>query len=247
MQKELKKYIGVVLLFLLYSIQSWAQNANLDYKSAIKIYNLSLYEQYNKTRHNSINSATHFEDSTTLFQILHSTIAFQWKGPKNNFNEIELSSLKFGKLGTKTEYIIDSTGVKYRVSGMDNWETNISFRYEYILNLNKSDDHKFVPTLGLGISVYFRQNLNHPTVSSSFPDVESYAGIRSYLTPGFTYYSSKKLFFDIDIPFCLFDTYYHGYRTDNPQLPVKERATKNYNFEVLAKRYSFRFGFGYKL
>ena len=101
-KNKMKKHILIILL-LLFIKNGWAQNTNLDYKNAIKIYNLTTYEEYQRSEKLNDTSSSYYNYTTTNFQILHPTIAFQWKTKKNNFQEIELTSFIIDKAVTKTE------------------------------------------------------------------------------------------------------------------------------------------------
>ena len=81
----MKNYILIILL-LLFIKNGWTQNTNLDYKYAIKIYNLTTFDEYRESK----SDTTAY--STKTLQILHPTVAFQWKTKKNNFHEIELTN-----------------------------------------------------------------------------------------------------------------------------------------------------------
>ena len=99
---QLRKFI-LIFLLLLFMKSGWTQNTNLDYKYAIKVYNLTTYDEYERSRKITDTSSIDYSYTTITFQILHPTFAFQWKTKKNNFHEIELTSFMLGKLVTKTE------------------------------------------------------------------------------------------------------------------------------------------------
>ena len=103
----MKNTIQYILAYssLLFIVNGWAQNTNLDFKNAIKIYNLSSYELNIKTEPiiNSPSGAYYF--TTVNSQFLHPTIAFQWKSKKNNFHEIELTDFSLNKMSAKIQII----------------------------------------------------------------------------------------------------------------------------------------------
>ena len=123
------KKISLLLLLVLVLKLGWTQNSNLDYKYAIKIYNLTSYEEYSE-------STSYINETRTSIQILHPTIAFQWNNDKRNSNEVELTNFKLGKLETKSETQDTVNGGKYNTE-YDIFSTVISARYEYILNFNR--------------------------------------------------------------------------------------------------------------
>jgi hypothetical protein len=237
----------LTLLLLIIAVKTgWTQNTNLDYKSALKIYNLTSFDEQTISRRLTASSPLYQYTNTTL-QILHPTIAFQWQSKKNNFHEIELTSLMLGKIGTQTEIINDTTNNGQTISGSDLKKTVISARYEYILNFNKSKNSKFVPSIGFGINPYFRQNNYSPKISSLFPTSEISVGMRAFITPRFTYFLTSKLFIDVNIPLCFFDTFYFAGKEDNPAISLLERTTNTFNFNLFPKVISGRIGIGLKL
>ena len=236
-------------LFLLIIVvkTGWTQNTNLDYKYALKIYNLTTYEEQLKSTRLNDTSSYRYQYTNTTLQILQPTIAFQWKSKKNNLHEIELTSLILGKIGTKTEIIEDTVNNGQIINGSDITRTAISIRYEYILNFNKNKDSKFVPSLGFGINPYYRQNNYSPKISSSYPTSEISVGMRAIITPRLTYFLSSKLFIDVNIPLCFFDTFYLVDKEDNPVIPVQGRTITTFNYNQFPKLFGGRLGIGLKL
>lgn len=240
------KLLTLTLMIIVFKI-GWGQNTNLDYKSALKTYNLTTFEEQSKSRRLNDTSSYRIQNSSTSLQILHPTIAFQWKSKKNNFHEIELTSLVLGKNGTKTEIINDTTNNSQIINGENLTTTAISLRYEYILNFNKSKDSRFVPSIGFGINPYYRQNNYSPKISSSFPTSEISVGMRTFITPRLTYFVNSKLFIDINIPLCFFDTFYFIDKEDNPSVPVQQRTITTFNYNQFPKILSGRLGVGLKI
>lgn len=241
--------IKLLLLIILTVIveKSWGQNSNLDFKSALKVYNLTLFEEQSKSR--TLNDSTSYrnQNSSTILQILHPTLAFQWKSKKNNFHEIELTSLVFGKNKTKTEIVNDSTNNSQTINGGDHTKTIISVRYEYIVNFKKLKESKLVPSIGFGINPYYRQANYSPIISSSFPNSEISVGVRNFITPRLTYFLSSNFFVDLNIPLCFFDTFILNDKENNPVIPVSHRSISSFNFDLFPTVLSGRIGVGLKL
>jgi hypothetical protein len=104
--KKSMKNKSLTSLLLIFLIQhAWTQNTNLDFKNALKLSNLTSFEEQTKSRRIDDTSSYYYITSNTTLQILHPTVSFQWKSKKHNFHEIELTSLAFGKNSTKTEII----------------------------------------------------------------------------------------------------------------------------------------------
>lgn len=244
--KQMKKYLLIVIL-LLFLKSGWTQNTNIDYKYAIKAYNLTTYDEFERTRTSSDSSSSIIHYTSTSLQILHPTIAFQWKTKKNNFHEVELTGFMLGKLSTSKEISDDTLNSGQTTSGYDLFTTSISARYEYILNFNKTKNSKFVPSIGFGINPYYKQDNYSPKVSSLYPTSEIYIGTKVFVTPRLTYYLSSKLFFDINIPLCFIDSYFLIDKEDDPALPIEERTVTTIDFEAFPKVFSGRIGIGIKI
>jgi hypothetical protein len=240
------KLLTLILLKIVVE-KSWGQNPNLDYKSALKVYNLTTFEEQTKSNKLNDSSSYQIQNSSTSLQILHPTIAFQWKSKKNNFHEIELTGFVLEKNNTKTEIINDTTNNGQTINGDDLTMTFISARYEYIVNFNKSKDSKLVPSIGFGINPYYRQNNYSPLTSNSFPTSEIIGGVRTFITPRLTYFLTSKLFVDLNIPLCFFDTYILTNKENKPSIPVSRRTISSFNFDSFPAALSARIGIGIKL
>jgi len=243
----MKKKLLTLLLIIIVAKIGWSQNTNLDYRSALKIYNLTTFDDQTKSRRLNNTSSYRYQYTNTTLQILYPTFAFQWRSKKNNFHEIELTSLMLGKIGTKTEIVNDTTNNRQTISGGDLTTTAISVRYEYIFNFNKSKDRKLVPSIGFGINPYYRQNNYLPKISSSFPLSDISIGMKAFITPRLTYFFTSKLFIEVNIPLCFFDTFYFVDIENNPAIPVQMRTITTFNYTQFPKFLSGRLGIGIKL
>lgn len=242
----MKKSLATIVLTLILSI-GWAQNSNLDYKSAVKIYNLTTFEELITSKKLNDTSSFRNQFTNTSLQIVHPTIAFQWRSRKNNFHELELTNLMIGKLRSKTEVINDTTGNGETIGGDELSTSLISVRYEYIVNFNKLKERKLVPSIGLAVNPYYRQIDFSPVISSEFPNSETSFGMKAFITPRLTYFMTSKLFLDINVPLCFFDTFYLNNKDESPTIPIPERSISSFNFNLIPRLFSARIGVGLKL
>jgi len=240
-----KTYLTLALVLLIN--MSWAQNKNLDYSKAIKLYNQTSY---------SLNTITYESDDTTgqylfqtekSFQILKTNIAFQWKTKNNNFHEIQLIDFRIGKHGVKTEFKSEKNNSSQLQSGQEIIETAIALGYEYIINFNKQADRKFVPSLGFGGSPYFSRQKKEPYVSNSFPVSDTRFGMRLFVSPRVSYYFTSKFFLDLHIPICVSDMNVHINQVKNPAFTSQQQTTSTINFAQFPKLFSGRIGLGFKI
>jgi hypothetical protein len=166
---------------------------------------------------------------------------------KNNFHEIELTSLMLGKIGTKTEIINDTTNNGQTINGGDLTTTVISARYEYILNFNKSKDSKIVPSVGFSINLYYKYDNYSPIVSTAYPSSDSYLGSKVFVTPRLTHYLTSKLFIDLNVPLCFANTYARVVNLNDPTIPIADRKVSTIDFQLFPKTFNLRLGVGLKL
>jgi hypothetical protein len=227
------------MLFLFQTVRT--QNTNLDFKYAVKLYNLTSFEDYSNSE-NDTNQYS-FRYSSRNFRIFHPTFAFQWETGKKNYHEVELTDFMFGitgEDGNDTTYGGVTEGDKKFIT------TYISIRYEYILNFNKARETRFVPSLGFGMNPYYGQYNDQPAESNAFRTSEYYFGARIFLVPRLTYHFSPKIFIDLNIPFCIADVYFQRYTDEDPTLTLEERQTSSITFDAFPKVFSGRIGVGLK-
>ncbi len=220
----MKKYISFIVL-LLFVKSGWTQNTNLDFKGAIKFQNQVTI--IDRPVYKTDKTLYDLQYRNGSYQILHPTFAVQWKTKKNNFHEIELTDFSF-------------------TSG---FSVTASVRYEYIVNLYKSKNWKFVPSLGFAFNPYYLQSDTIPgdEQTSSYKSSDKFFGAKFLVTPRLTYYCGKKLFIDLNVPLCVFNPYMESYTTEDPTLPLEERTTNSTSFAgVFPGFFTVRLGIGLK-
>lgn len=240
----MKKYLGIlssIALFSTVNAQTPAEN-----KMAVKLYNLSSINKTGPVVQTIDTLGNTHSFSQKAFDILHASFAFQWKTKKGNYHEIELTSFELQRDKAHTEIKNTITGFTGINGGHDLQTSDISLRYEYIRNLTKKEG-TFVPSVGLGFNPYFRQAKLHPVTSNVFKTTQTVAGVRVFITPRFTYHVSEKLFFDVNIPFCINDVHYMTDKIENPATPLLYRSVSALNFETIPQFYSARIGVGLKI
>jgi hypothetical protein len=239
----MKKVIFIVLSIVV-SLFGQAQNINLNYKYAIKAYNLTSFYTGGTTA--KISDSSNINYTTNELKILHPTLAFQWLNAKGNFHELELTSFEFGKLSNQEELTVSSSSGN-TIPRSNVITTNIALRYEYIINFNKSETRKLVPSIGFGGSPYYRLYKYQAKYSWEIPSSQQFIGLSLFATPRLTYYMSSRIFFDINIPVCVFDFNYQLNKQENGFLELSERTTSEINIDAFTKLYSGRIGVGLKL
>jgi hypothetical protein len=239
------------LLLILLAVSSitlaHAQNPNLNYKTALKLYNISTYEAQTKLVPNSNSSAISYVNTSTALQYLQPSIAFQWHAKNNNFHELELTKLQLGKEIYNTKLVNDSTNATISTGGGELVTTSIALRYEYIFHFIKTRQIKLVPSLGLGGNPYFRQTTYQQIVSNDFKSTYSKTGFKAFVTPRVNYFITNKFFLDVNMPICIFDAVATSDYVGNPVLPLANRTKNSFEFGPFPKYISARIGLGIKI
>jgi len=240
------KYILCYLTLFFGCIMMDAQNAKLDYKFALKLYNQTSFEQsINTVFADTLN--LNVRDANTTWQYVHPTIAFQWRSKKQNFREIELIDLYFNKK-TESREQLDSNGNTDNVlSKRDLYSSGISLRYEYTVIFKKLKASNFVPSISYAASTYFKVDQFVPKSSNQFKNTQSTLGARGFIIPRLTYFVGSKLFVDLNVPICVMDLYYRVNVNEKPGIPVNQQRISNINFELFPKVISVRIGVGIKI
>ncbi|MEI8046528.1 MAG: hypothetical protein WCI92_04045 [Bacteroidota bacterium] len=234
-------FISVLIVSFLFAR---AQNANLDYKYAVKAYNLASY--YTGSILAKISDSSDITFTTDDLKILHLSLAFQWQNKKKNFHELELTSFELGKLSNQDE-LSGGSGSGNTIPRNGVISTNIAFRYEYIVNFNKAETRKLVPSIGFGGSPYYRLYKYEVKYEWQSPLSQQFIGFSLFATPRLSYYLSSRVFFDMNIPICVFDFNYMINKLDVPFLELSERTTSVLNINMFPKILSGRIGIGLKL
>lgn len=176
----MKKYIVLVFAFIVVKT-CWSQSTNSDNKYAIKVYNLTSYEEFTLTKTRKDTPSFSTQNSATTLQIFHPTIALQWQSNSKNYHEIELISLMLRNIESKIEDIDYTTNNTQPVFASKFTTASISIRYEYIYNLNKKRDKAYMTSLGFGLNPYFTQNNYSTSITTIFPISEKIVGLKGFI------------------------------------------------------------------
>jgi len=235
--------IQMLLLGLFFLTNTaWTQNKHINYKHSIKVYNLSSYQAFSEEKY-----IPHMIYKSCDLSILKPTIAFQWQTKKFNFNEIEFTNFNVTKNTTTNSEVLDSNNTSIKVYDIDLISTSISLRFEHIINFNKTNDKKFIPSFGLGFSPAYRKENFVPRIASSFPNRNYNVDLNFYVLPRLTYYFTSNIFFDFNIPICIFNFDILSEKKEDPSLPVKQRTVTTFFLKGLPNIYSARIGIGVKI
>lgn len=233
--------IAVVCMLPLYSSaqeETMAKDAGRSIQ--LKLYNTAS-ASFANTRSNYYPFGTYTYPYS--FEILHPSFAINVKNKKSNFHELELRLLNIKQSETKTI----QTAPQMLVHGNELYEMNFALRYEYIINLNKKQDAKVVPAIGMGVSPYFDRYNYTPLTPTFSPARQTYIGAELFVTPRLLLRAHKRIVFDINLPLCLMDSYFDIHTERNPTIPSTSWRQTATNIQFMPQYFSVRLGVGVKI
>lgn len=248
----MKKYIIVAFGFLCSNhvcaqdaAKSEFKNKHLNYDFGIKLYNeLSFAESKTQIGVNPIPQNNLYRESQKT-NILKPTIAVLWRNKKGNFHEVELN--RFNIDVDKYEDVVYQNGQRIVINGGRTVNTNLSVRYEYIVQFGKKNNSRLVPSLGFAVNPFYERLSYQPDVSNAFPIMILEAGFRTYITPRATYFFSRKFFMDVNVPLALAGFSIQHQKLQDPSLSKSRQNYGVLNFDMFRNMLNARVGLGLKL
>jgi hypothetical protein len=242
----MKKTLFYFLLALIIN-DGWTQNPNLDYKSSIKLNNLSIFEDFEMVyKPASEITATDYYYNFSNSIVFNPNISIQLLSNQRNFHEIEFTSFTYEKKGFDKSYIDQENESMFLLEGHEKRKLFIAFRYEYSYQFFKQTDSKLVPSIGLGIYPYYSQLTTVPFLSNSYPTTEKLFSLGFQVIPRISYFLTQKFFIDVNLPLSVFDYKYLNFHIDDPSIIEYFRTKKAEKTSFFPKTYLFRVGLGYK-
>jgi hypothetical protein len=219
----MKKIISVC--FMLFATNYViAQEVGTAGKNSLKVYSLVIHEKNN-------------------FTTVKPSFAFQWRNKQKDYHEIELISFQFDKYN---QFESDAQNGFITKDNLVH-EKNISLRYEYIFSLNKKENVKLIPAIGLGINPFFYQMNTQTRISTVFPTNEVIVGTRLFVIPRLVYNLSKRFYLDANIPINVSELNYQIQRVDDPSFNLNERTRITGNYNSFPSYFSGRIGLGFRI
>lgn len=248
----MKKYI-IAAFGLFLANQVWAQDAtksesknkHLNYDFGIKLYNeLSFAESKTQMGVNPFPQNNLYRESQKT-NILKPTIAVLWRNKKGNFHEVELN--RFNNDVDKYEDVVYQNGMRIVINGGRTVNTNLSVRYEYIIQFGKKKNSRLLPSLGFAVNPFYERLSYQPNVSTAFPIMILETGFRTYITPRATYYFSRKFFMDVNVPLALASFSIQYQKIQDPSLSSNQQQYGVMNFDMFRNMLNARVGLGLKI
>lgn len=222
-----------------------SENKHLNYDFGIKLYNeTSFVESKTQMGVNQIPQNNLYRESQKT-NILKPTIAVIWRNKKGNFHEVELNRLNNDV--DSYEDVAYQNGQRIVINGGRTVNTNLSVRYEYILQFGKRNNSRLVPSLGFGVNPYYERLSYLPKTTNAFPVMFLETGFRTYITPRATYYFSRKFFMDVNVPLALAGFSIQYQKIQDPSLSSSQQKYGVMNFDMFRNMMSARVGLGMKI
>lgn len=238
-----------VLYFLSLPVITIAQkneqiNPNLASRLSLKLSNTFSYQWERTTKIDSNSTTKYSSDEVDYLQI---SPAVQWKTKNYNLQEIEISTLSFGKYKDRTERNFGNGVTIAELPGSKTAHFDFAFRYEYLWVFNKRKNTRWIPSIGIGAMPYLSVKRYMPGISSDYPVNSLNIGARIFVEPRLTYFISKRAFVDINIPVNAADIVYQRTNQQNPALPAYQQKSDIVTVTAPAQLFNFRIGVGMML
>ena len=134
------------------------------------------------------------------------------------------------------------------VAGEKNTRVFFALSYEYNIVLRKTTEKtKLTPYLGLSINPFFENSITMPSISSQFPERNTYFGALFAIVPRINYTLKGNWYLDLNVPIQLFETHVAVNTRENPILPISQRKTTLVSFEALPRNVMVRIGVGLRI
>lgn len=235
----MKIYLSIlsILGFTTCSAQQYAAKAYLNISnSTAKPHIYTKYQNQNQ----SYSTRGYFKD------YLHPSVAVNYRNKRKNQHEIELNKVSI----INTDYYIEKNTPTSGITSLHSQSlttTIVQLRYEYILSFNKKPSAKIEPSIGFGALAYYEGVKATPYESSNFPASTTYFGTRFTVTPRVCLNITKRLFADINIPFCIMDAGVAKQHLRDASLPVTAQKYSIFDVELFPSYYSLRIGTGLRI
>jgi hypothetical protein len=237
----------VIFTLLALFFNGWTQDTDQKTKFSIKLSNLTSFEEFQLVNYWDNVPAT--SDSYYDFlnhRILNPTIALQIRTKTNNFHEIELINLTIDKIDFIESYYNELYNTTNPRRSYLQTNMNISLKYEYIYTLTKSNEKKFLPSIGLGVNPHFQRITNMPVYSNDWKTDRNIFIIRLQVIPRITYFLTSKLFVDFNLPITIADFKYMNYHIYNHSIIESLKTSEVNKTSFLPFYYCGEIGVGFR-
>ena len=238
------KVAFTLLISLVLHFSAFAQNSSGEV--SLKVYSgFSTQETILSTSFNfGTGVLTTASERTTLFGGFSPAISKIVAG-SDNFTELELVSLSFGRVRAETFTVTDDIGNIQVIEGERNNRVDIRLHTSY--NLAFRPDKPVRIYLGFGAEPYFDNNNFRPLVGDDFATSLNRLGVRALLTPRFQVHLTERLYFETHASIALGEWRSRWGTTTDDSEPTKELEFSSSDFDFFPQTFRFRIGLGVEI
>jgi len=225
------------------SLQAYAQNEAQNPKYAVKLYNQTSFSLNEMGSIHDTNSISVSQNGKSV-QILHPTIALEWKNKRKDIHEIELTNFDWSN---------NNSGI-YAISAGNDPDfagkiahIALGLRYEYKLMFNKKRDHKLQPSIGFAALPFYKYDSYKPGNTTHFAKSQTSYGISAFVVPGVNYNLTSRFFIDANAPVCLGIAAFETTKSKNTALPLAAQNSSIFNFDGGVPMVALRLGVGLRI
>ena len=232
------------VLALLFCLSGVAQNSSGEV--SLKIYSgFSTQETILSTSFDFGSGVlTTASERTTLFGGFSPAISKILAG-SDNFAELELVSLSFGRVRAETFTVRNDIGNIQVIEGERNNRVDVRLHASY--NLTFRPDKPVRIYLGFGAEPYFDSNNFKPLTGEGFDTSINRLGLRALLSPRFQVHLTERLYFETHASIALGEWRSRWGTTTDDSEPVKEVDFSSSEFDFFPQTFRFRIGLGVEI
>ncbi len=215
-------------------------------KLAFKVYNTFSYSKMEETIPVNLPGFVGFKRITKT-DLFKPSVAFSWRSPKGNYQEVEVSSFVVGKKSTENFFRHQQSITPIGIGGTEVTTTDIAIRYENVKDLFKRKNWKLRPMLGLSLSAFYRsEKIGSNGIDPFVPLSEQRYGVKFEAIPRINYNISRRIFLDFNIPVTIAQSDIWVSKVQTTSIS-KVQKTSLANFAAAPMEIAARIGVGIRL
>jgi|GEM_PF-5110609 len=237
--------LALGMMFLLpASIYSQGESS----QKVFKVYMNGLFEKQTRTLNDFPSDSTIYSLEFRDTDIGYFSPALGFIKQNGDIHEFEISRISIGTSRVDSLVILENPDLQtFTMKGDQVYTIHLAFRYEYMINLRKSDEEAALkPYIGFSAQPYFRYLGFRSYVSSVFPYSYIDVGAVMSIIPRVTYDVNERWFLDLNLPLAVYRINWLQDSFEEPSIPVEDRVQSSFNTESFPNLFQVRFGAGMK-
>jgi len=213
-------------------------------KFHVKVYYNFIHTSINKDYYSpELNKLSHHDENNNNFGRV--SVGFVIENEKF-MHEFELSKINFDREDMNTILYDLNDSTQQLKGGQIVKSFNLNLKYEYNRKVLTFKD-KLAIYIGVSAEPYITFTKIEPKISTSFDTKNLSLGAKFYMMPRAIYNLSNRIYFDLNVPIEIIDTYLYWNRIDNPTLPKNLQRISGGNANWFNKIFQFRLGVGLRI